>query len=222
MYIARPFGIPLFLHWSFVLGAVVYALFFSSAGLLATLVGIAALFGSVVLHELGHALAARWYGIETAHITLYPFGGVAAIKDIPKEPKAELVIALAGPAVNGVLFAGLLPVYLATGLWWVGALAAINLAMGLFNLIPAFPMDGGRVFRALLSTQMGWFRASHTAIRVGRFFAWGFLGMGLVFDWQLALIGLFLHVALSAEQRRVNAEAWRRPQYRWTPYSYSR
>jgi len=220
LYITRLAGIPLYLHWSFLVGAALIALWSGPSGILLTVAMTVGLFGSVVLHELGHALAARRYGIDTAHITLYPFGGVAAIKDMPRNPGAEFVIALAGPLVNGALFVGLTPLWLMTGWSWLGYLMIINLGMGLFNLIPAFPMDGGRIFRAALASQMGWTRASGIAIRVGRVFAWGFIGLGFFTSWNLALIGLFLLFALSVEQRRLAAQTWRGPRPTWRKYSY--
>ena len=111
MHLVTAFGIPIRIHWSFLVLVVGYALFALSTGGLGSL-GIAlllgaALFTSVVLHELGHALAARHYGIGTAHITLYPFGGIAAIKQMPSTARQELVIALAGPAVNLILTIGI-------------------------------------------------------------------------------------------------------------------
>src|SRR5208337_1819973 len=123
---------------------------------------IVALFGCVVLHELGHALMARRFGIETLDITLYPIGGVARLQRMPRAPGAELLIALAGPAMNFAIVAGLLGLELlgiggmesdsSLGAFLAG-LMLVNLILGLFNLIPAFPMDGGRVLRALLT---GW------------------------------------------------------------------
>lgn len=203
MNIARPFGIPLHLHWSFLLFVAAFAVWSGPSGLFATLAATAGLFGSVALHELGHALAARRYGYATDRITLYPFGGVASIQFIPQNPTQELVIALAGPMVNAVLFVGLLPLYLLTGWTPLLWLLVINLMLGLFNLVPAFPMDGGRVLRALLATQLGWLRASHLAIRIGSVFAWGFLLVGLATSWNLAMVGGFLLFALAGERRRL-------------------
>ena len=184
MRIATLAGIPLRLHWSFVGLAGLFALFilwttgpFESFQLL--FLGTV-LFGSVVLHELGHALAARVYGIDTAHITLYPFGGIAAITRMPTSPRQELVIALAGPAVNFVIFAAALLLWLPIGGWVLVAVGGLNLLMGVFNLLPAFPMDGGRVLRALLADRWGWVPASRFAMGVGQIFAIGLLGLGVV------------------------------------------
>src|SRR5690606_29406213 len=165
-----------------------------------------ALFASVVLHELGHALAARWFGIQTAHITLYPFGGVAAIVSQPRTSFEELVIALAGPAVNVVLATLALIAWSVFGGLPLLVVLAVNVIMGVFNLLPAYPMDGGRVLRALLALRYGYERASDMAIRVGNAFAWVFIAIGLVtLSPGLALIGGFLLVALRGERRRL---AW--------------
>jgi Zn-dependent protease len=217
MHLSTVAGIPIRLHWSFLaLVGVIGAAGMVGAGpvgLAASLFGVAALFGSVALHELGHAMTARHYGIRTAHITLYPFGGIAAIERMPSDPGQELAIALAGPAVNFALV---------TVFGWAGAMssglpaeilevfASMNLIMGLFNLIPAFPMDGGRVLRALLVRRMGWFRATDLSIRIGRGFAWVFLVIGVVKIPSLLLVGLFLHVALSAERRQLTRAAFSR------------
>jgi Zn-dependent protease len=173
-------------------------------GLLGAIAVGVALFGSVVLHELGHALAARAFGIETAHITLYPFGGIAAIKGMPDAPLTELTVAIAGPLVNFVLFAMFLPLWLVFGGSVLATMAGINLIMGVFNLVPAFPMDGGRVLRAVLSVGLGWWKASEVAIAVGRGFALLFLGIGLLaVQPGLALVGLFLWFATGMERRRM-------------------
>lgn len=208
MRVGTALGIPIFLHWTFLVllgGVMLWAASVAGFGALplvaALLFGVA---GTVVLHELGHAYAARQYGIRTAHITLYPFGGIAAIEQMPEEPSQELVIALAGPAVNFALFAGLGLGWSATGVELVGLLAVMNLGMGLFNLIPAFPMDGGRVLRAALASRIGFLPASKLAIRVGIVFAWLFLALGLyLWSPSLLMVGGFLHVALAIERNRL-------------------
>ena len=208
MRIATLTGIPIRLHWSFFALLAFYGVgALASQGLLGlveTAVLMGGLFTSVVLHELGHALAARSFGIQTAHITLYPFGGIAAIKGLPDDPRQEAIIAVAGPAVNGALFLAFGGLWMVFGGWWLGIMAVINLMMGIFNLVPAFPMDGGRIFRAALTPSLGWERASRVAIGVGRGFAVLFLVAALWFgQLSLALVGAFLLFATWAEARNV-------------------
>ncbi|MBW2254747.1 MAG: M50 family metallopeptidase [Deltaproteobacteria bacterium] len=208
MSVATVAGIPIRVHWSLVgLMGLYFAFALITAGMAETLEAtsvVVALFASVVLHELGHALAARNYGIRTAHITLYPFGGIAAITRAPATPFQELFIALAGPAVNLFLATLFFSLWTVSGAWLALAIAALNLIMGVFNLFPAYPMDGGRVLRALLVDRYGWVGASRIAMRVGRIFAWLFIGVGLVgFVPSLVLVGGFLLFALAAERRRM-------------------
>lgn len=220
MRIATVAGIPIRLHWSFLLLIGAYLVVTAATSGLAwagwALLLSVAVFASVVLHELGHALAALHYGVRTAHITLYPFGGIAALTEAPRSAREELVVALAGPAVNGVLAVAAMALWFGFGGSALLAFAAMNLIMGLFNLLPAFPMDGGRVLRALLSMHMGYWRASEIAIGVGRVFAWGFVAIGLV-GWlpSLILVGGFLLFALAGERRRLAWQArWYRPKRR--------
>src|SRR6185295_14663652 len=150
---------------------------------------VIAVFACVVLHELGHALAARRYGIATPDITLLPIGGVARLSRFPDDPAQEVVIAIAGPLVN-VVIAGILVALGGhidfTGTLSTGAvpdfltrLATVNIFLVLFNLIPAFPMDGGRVLRALLTFGLGRQRATTIAARIGQAlaFVFGFIGL---------------------------------------------
>jgi Zn-dependent protease len=240
MRVARVVGIPIRLHWSFLglMAVFLVASFWTqgAAALAETAALMVALFGSVVLHELGHALSARAFGVQTAHITLYPFGGVAAITGLPSKPWQELVIAVAGPAVNFAIFGVVGLGYAATGYEPLMYLSGLNLLMGVFNLIPAFPMDGGRVLRAALAGPMGYVPASRLALNLGRMFAWMFLMGGFGLTWSgygglnLALVGVFLHLAVTAERRRLewlveraSYEAWRRrnavylPRWRLAP-----
>ena len=162
--IGRIAGIDVQVHYSFLLllGWVTLTHYGAHGDLgeaIRGLVFIVALFGLVVLHELGHALAARRYGIRTRDITLLPIGGVAQLEGMPKDPKQELLVALAGPAVNVVLAAGLYAVLaLGQGLTPAGGVLSVggsfldqllwlNVSLAVFNLLPAFPMDGGRVLR---------------------------------------------------------------------------
>jgi Zn-dependent protease/predicted transcriptional regulator len=167
------------------------------------------LFACVVAHEFGHILMARHFGIKTPDVTLLPIGGVANMERIPEDPWQELPVALAGPLVNvaiaGVLmffgklaFADFASIDLATAPL-VPRLALVNISLVAFNLVPAFPMDGGRVLRALLAMKLGPQRATEIAARLGQGFAFLFLALGLVYNPMLILIGLFIFVTGSAE-----------------------
>ncbi|MBN2800336.1 MAG: site-2 protease family protein [Deltaproteobacteria bacterium] len=207
MRVATIARIPIYLHPTFlvlVAGYAGWALWMDGAqAALGAMADIAAIFLSVVLHELGHALVARWRGVYTARITLYPFGGVASMA-LPNKPLDELLIALGGPAVNGAL------ALVGGALWWAtgrdqfGLFLGINLVMGLFNLLPAFPMDGGRVVRALLAGITGWERGTRIAMGLGLAFSGLFIGAGAWWRlWSLALVGAFLVVALRTERERL-------------------
>ena len=218
--IARPFGIPLRLHWSFwLLVAFMLGTLVPAVGIVSGLMVTAGVVASVVMHEYGHALAARRYGVRTHHVTLYPFGGVAAIENLPEDPDQEMVVALAGPAVNIGLagIGGMLFAY--TGQPVALSFVMVNLFMGLFNLIPAFPMDGGRVLRSLLARRMGWMPASRLSVKIGRAFAWAFVVLGVVWNWNLLLVGLFLHVALNSEHERLVALHWEKTTGRPAPWT---
>ncbi|CAN5332976.1 site-2 protease family protein [soil metagenome] len=173
---------------------------------------IIAVFACVTLHELGHALTARRYGITTPDITLLPIGGIARLSRIPEKPSEEIVIALAGPAVNLVI-AAILIVILGARFnpaalvsieeaepGFLVRLASVNIFLCLFNLIPAFPMDGGRVLRALLAFRLGRRRATEIAARIGQglAFAFGFVGL-MSGNAILVFIAIFIYLAATSE-----------------------
>ncbi|MCB9765743.1 MAG: site-2 protease family protein [Alphaproteobacteria bacterium] len=199
-------GIPLRLHGSFLLLGGLYVLWqLVSVGLSAAVfaaVFAALLFGSVLLHELGHAMMARRFGIRTRAITLYPFGGVASLEREPRNPTEELLVALAGPAVNVVLALVALP-GVALGVPGASLFLGMNVVMAVFNLLPAFPMDGGRVLRAWLARREGYVRATARALQIGRWFAWGMVALGLFGNPSLLLVGGFLLLAISGERQRL-------------------
>ena len=166
------------------------------------------LFVCVLLHEFGHAIAAKAYGINTPDITLLPIGGVARLERMPEKPSEELIVALAGPAVNVVIALGL---FVAVGFGGVMdaanperggmlmQLMRINVWLVLFNLLPAFPMDGGRVVRALLATRMNYARATQIAATIGQACAFIFGFIGLFGNPILIFIALFIYIGASQE-----------------------
>jgi Zn-dependent protease len=156
---------------------------------------VLAVFAAIVLHELGHALAAKRFGIKTRQITLYPIGGAAELERIPKEPLQELLVALAGPAVSFVLAAILFA--FGPGFW--AELATVNLTIGLFNLLPAFPMDGGRILRATLASRISYARATLLAARFGQAAALLFALLGVLFNPMLLFIALLVWMGAAAE-----------------------
>jgi Zn-dependent protease len=217
--IGRIAGIDVFVHPTFLL--VLFLPGVLADGLLSLLL-LLSVFGCVLLHEFGHALMARRFGIETEDITLYPIGGVARLRRLPRAPGAELLIALAGPAVNfaivGVLmvlaFLGFDQVLADTELgFFAEQLVVVNLVLGLFNLIPAFPMDGGRVLRAFLSGMIGRARATSIAAGIGRILAVCF-GLSVLWTGNLMHLALaaFIFFAARAEEMQVLHEE-RRKQY---------
>jgi Zn-dependent protease/CBS domain-containing protein len=176
---------------------------------------IVLLFACVLAHEFGHILAARRYGIRTPDVTLWPIGGVASLERIPDKPREELIVALAGPAVNVVIAAALLLFMGATPesaamtdlenprAALAARLAAANIFLVVFNLIPAFPMDGGRVLRALLAMRMSHVDATRIAARIGQGAAFLFALAGLFSNPMLIVIGLFIYLSATAEAQHV-------------------
>ncbi len=172
---------------------------------------IALFFCVVVMHELGHCLTARRFGIETHDITLLPIGGLARLSRLPEKPSQELLIALAGPAVNVVLGVVLYLVLrappqerLLAGVRLVGGDLLVNLfyangLMAVFNLVPAFPMDGGRVLRALLAMRMDFAKATSVAATIGQALAWGFGAIGLYHNIWWLVIAIFVFLGAEAE-----------------------
>lgn len=214
-------GIGIYLHWTFLLLLIAVFVFYASAGgsWMAGLTGagfILALFGCVILHELGHALTARRYGVKTADITLLPIGGVARLQRMPEHPIQEFLVAIAGPLVN-VVIAGILfgivitdqgPAALGPERVFAGAflpsLMWANIILVAFNLLPAFPMDGGRMLRAILATRMSYSRATNIAATIGQGMAILFALVGLlVGNFFLLFIALFVYLGAAGEARFV-------------------
>jgi Zn-dependent protease/CBS domain-containing protein len=222
--LGRLFGIEVRVHATFLilLGWVALSHFTAGHGLTTAASGVAyilAVFGVIVLHELGHALTARRFGIATRDITLLPIGGVARLERMPTTPSQELLVAIAGPAVN-VALAFLLFVTLAamgtipdaTQLALVGGpflakLMWTNLALAAFNAIPAFPMDGGRVLRALLAMRTTFVRATDIAAMVGQGVALVFGLVGLFVNPFLVFVALFVWIGAQAEAQLAHVHA---------------
>jgi Zn-dependent protease/CBS domain-containing protein len=213
--IARVAGIDVKIHLTFILLLVWIGLtYYATGGTTAAIQGvlfILALFACVLLHEFGHALAARAFGIQTPDITLLPIGGVARLQRMPDKPWQELVVAIAGPLVN-VLIAAVLILVMGRqaafdhlqhlgnpGDEMLAKLTSINIWLVLFNLIPAFPMDGGRVLRALLAMTMNYARATQIAAVIGQGLAFVFGLIGLFTNPLLIFIAFFVYLGAQQE-----------------------
>lgn len=218
--IGRFAGINVYVHATFfllILWVVVLHWFagHSTSAIITGVEFILALFACVVLHEFGHALTARRFGISTKDITLLPIGGVSRFEKMPDKPWQEFWIAIAGPLVNVVL-GGLiyLALFLSSGFKPVRGLSVTsgpflerllvaNIILAVFNLVPAFPMDGGRVLRALLATRMDHVRATQTAAAIGQALALIFGFIGLFTDPFLLFIAFFIWIGAGAESQSV-------------------
>jgi Zn-dependent protease/CBS domain-containing protein len=211
-------GIPVRVHFTFLL--LLFLVFFAGNALLGTggmggVIFVILVFASVVFHELSHALVARHYGVNVLDIILLPIGGMARVANSPEKPSQEVLIAVAGPIASFVL---------AFLLWFaadtfgsgvtisdlsvkgdlLAQLCAVNVVLGLFNLIPAFPMDGGRVLRGLLSLSMSPYKATRVAVAVGQGFSVILFVLGLL--WMnifLILIALFVYLGAESEERQM-------------------
>jgi Zn-dependent protease/CBS domain-containing protein len=217
-------GIGVYMHATFLLllGWVAFVHWQDGQNLTAVVSGLAfvlALFACVVAHEYGHALTARRYGIKTREITLLPIGGVARLERMPDDPRQELRVALAGPAVNVVIASVLFGWLFVTGsLVPVEQLAVergsfferlmmVNLFLAAFNMLPAFPMDGGRVLRAILARRMEYTRATHMAANVGQGMAFLFGFAGLFGNPMLLFIALFVWIGAAQESTAVQMKS---------------
>ena len=221
--IATILGTEIRIHVTFLALVAWYALSAGRVGgreaAIATAVFVLLVFVCILLHEFGHILAARRYGIRTPEVLLSPIGGLARLERLPEEPRQELVVALAGPAVTVLIALGLGAWLRFTGrqqhllLLTPGSgqllsdLFRVNVYLLAFNLIPAFPMDGGRVLRALLAKRLGPVRGTRIAARVGQFFAL-ILGMiGLTGAPMLILVAGFIYLAAEGEFQAVETRA---------------
>jgi Zn-dependent protease len=217
--IGRIGGIPIQIHWSFLLillwsvyrGSEMGGGYYIVISLVITLL----LFLCVFLHELGHSFMAKYFGVLTRSITLLPVGGIAALDRIPERPREELLIAIAGPMVNVVIVAALYvwlgrpdDLFVAEPVWDFSGIGnmviLVNVMMIVFNMIPAFPMDGGRVFRALLAIWLPYPKATAIASAVGQSLAVVMMAAGLTFNPFLFLIGIMIFMGAKGENRWVH------------------
>jgi Zn-dependent protease/CBS domain-containing protein len=217
-------GIGVYMHATFLLliGWVVLSYWLRGQNVADTVEGvlfILALFVCVVMHEFGHALTARRYGIKTRDITLLPIGGVARLEKMPDDPRQELWVALAGPAVNVVIAAALFWWLFLTRTWeplaslnvtegsFLERLMVVNVFLVAFNMLPAFPMDGGRVLRALLATRLEYTRATHVAALIGQGMAFLFGFIGLFTNPFLLFIAFFVWIGAAQESSMTQMKA---------------
>lgn len=213
-------GISLYIHWTFFLLFAWIAIANERIGnnieqIAWSLVFICAVFASVALHEFGHAFVASLFGIKAKNIVMLPIGGVASIEKFPGNPGQELAISIAGPLVN-IIIAGILMLILQPypSIWeskpgvsilhghdFLYNLHLANLGLAAFNLIPAFPMDGGRILRALLGFRMNYVRATSIAATIGKIIAGLFIAFGIIlYNVLLPLIGIFIIISASTEE----------------------
>lgn len=224
--LGRVFGIKIKIHWTF-LFLILWIIFSEqnrggdTSSILFNLALVLAAFVCILLHELGHALTAKHYGIETKKITLLPIGGMASLERIPESPKKELLVTLAGPFMN-VIIASILyfiiPVkelmhlnltetfdMLSSFTWqnFLFYLFIVNIGLVVFNFIPAFPMDGGRILRALLALKMNRVKATQIASSIGQIIAVIFLFVGLLYNPFLIFIALVIFLGAYGENQLV-------------------
>jgi Zn-dependent protease/CBS domain-containing protein len=217
LQIGRLFGIPIRVHLTFLLLLLFIAIVGSrqggAMGALFGVISIVLIFLCVVLHEIGHSLSAIHYGVEVKDIVLMPIGGISRMEDIPEDPQKEIVISISGPLVSfGLALVFLIVAFaarqtvsfknfsvfqgnLVVNLFW------INLILGMFNLVPAFPMDGGRVLRGVLAMGMDGLKATKIAVSLGQAFAIFLFFFGIFFNWWMALVAIFIYLGAEGEER---------------------
>jgi stage IV sporulation protein FB len=208
----------LFLIWIFVAGL-------AAGGVddaLNSLVFMVLLFGCVLAHEFGHIFTARAFGVATPDVTLLPIGGVARLERIPEKPSEEFLVAIAGPLVNvaiALVLIAVTPTHLSAEhltamespkVSMIDRLAEVNIFLAVFNMIPAFPMDGGRVLRALLAIRLGHVRATEVAATIGQWTAFGLGFLGLFYNPMLIFIAIFVYLAAASEAQMVSLRAMSR------------
>jgi len=224
--LGRPFGIRVSVHWTFLL-IIAWVIFIdlqqgSKLGqIIYSVLFVLSIFVCVVLHELSHSLMARRFGINTKSITLLPIGGVADLEKMPEDPRQELAVSIAGPAMNLVI-ALVLWIFLAIAGGidlspsnfqainhsnFLMILLFANVMLAVFNLVPAFPMDGGRVFRSLLALRMARDQATYVAMNIGKVFAFFIALWGIYANPFLIFIAIFIYIGAQREYELVRYSA---------------
>ena len=225
IYLGKYAKVKVFVHWTFFI-LIIYILFLGiSLGQQASAIGwhilfILSVFLCIILHEFGHVITGQKLGYKTKDIIILPIGGISRFEKLPDSPKEEFLISISGPLVNlviAILLYMISPFSLSNfpsldltelnRANFLFLLFEVNLLLGIFNLVPAFPMDGGRVFRALLSLFISKIKATEIASAVGTVFAIGFILLGIFFNPFLVLIGLFIIFSASNESSVVNISA---------------
>lgn len=219
-------GIGIFVHWTFslLIAFIIYVNYrtgYNAIQIVWSVLFILCVFATVFLHELGHSFAAKLFNIETKDITLLPIGGVSRLESLPEKPKEELIVTFAGPLVNIVLafITGLFITFPATSEALAQELSTgvnannfflnffiVNIILAVFNLIPAFPMDGGRILRAILSFKFERHVATKIAARIGQFLAMGFILLGFFYNPFLIFIGLFVIMGAQMESKYADSK----------------
>lgn len=213
-------GIGIFIHWTFIL-LILFIIYsdakegYNKTQILWSIIFVISIFFTVLLHELGHSLMALRYNIRTRDITLLPIGGLARLESIPEKPKEEFSVAIAGPLVNvGIAIITGFFISLPTQKELIAILSSgvspdnffvhfylVNISLAVFNLIPAFPMDGGRIFRALLSYPLNREKATRIAVVTGQAIAILFCIIGFYISAPLIFIGIFIFLGAKAESQ---------------------
>ena len=219
-------GIGIFVHWTFslLIAFIIYVNYrtgYNAIQIVWSVLFILCVFATVFLHELGHSFAAKLFNIETKDITLLPIGGVSRLETLPEKPKEELIVTFAGPLVNIVLafITGLFISFPATSEALAQELSVgvnannfflnffiVNIILAVFNLIPAFPMDGGRILRAILSFKFERHVATKIAARIGQFLAMGFILLGFFYNPFLIFIGIFVIMGAQMESKYADSK----------------
>jgi Zn-dependent protease len=216
--IGKLFGIPIKIHITLVIFLALFL--FSKQGIDGFFIMVA-IFSSVLVHELGHALLAKSLGLPIVDISLYPFGGMARMAAPPKTTADEIKVAIIGPIVSLILAGGFWLLAFSSQQPMLGILAQINLILGAFNLLPALPMDGGRIFRALLARKIGFYKATILAAKVARTFAVIMIILAYFYSIWLLVLAAFLLIMSLIEQASATARvAMGDPGYQDLPNRY--